>query len=254
MESLFSSDIFNYNCDIYVINNHSNFSIDDGFKDKTKVLNNNLRADFSTGHLSRNWNQAIINGFKSLVEPDCEIVIACQEDTIFLKDTFKRTFDLHKKYTFIQAGRGDNYMSFTPTAVKNIGLWDERFCNIGYQEADYFIRAYLYNRNSSTINDFSHKRFWNKEYDCYDAPILHPWFKTGQKVVDVSQAHKDSQKHHDISRAIFQAKWGKINDLEWNEEFFKALPPKPLIPNYIFYPYFEKNIIDLKGKGYVSQF
>ena len=69
--------------DLYVINNHSNLQIQSEYLDKITILNNDLRPDFSTGHLSRNWNQAIINGFQNLNEPDCDIVITNQDDTRF---------------------------------------------------------------------------------------------------------------------------------------------------------------------------
>ena len=68
LRSLFCSDLMNYDYEINVINNHSQINIDPKFK-KVKLLNNNLRVDFSTGHLSRNWNQALINGFQDLNNP-----------------------------------------------------------------------------------------------------------------------------------------------------------------------------------------
>jgi uncharacterized protein YkvS len=46
--------------DVYIINNHSNLDIDEKYLNRVTILNNDLRPDFSTGHLSRNWNQAII--------------------------------------------------------------------------------------------------------------------------------------------------------------------------------------------------
>jgi hypothetical protein len=57
--------------EIYIINNHSNLEINKEYLNNITILNNDLRPDFSTGHLSRNWNQAIINGFKSLKNPFC---------------------------------------------------------------------------------------------------------------------------------------------------------------------------------------
>ena len=66
---------------------------------------------------------------------------------------FQNCLELHKKYSFIQFGRGCGFMSFKPEAIKKIGLWDERFCNIGFHEADYFLRAFLFNNESTTLND-----------------------------------------------------------------------------------------------------
>jgi GT2 family glycosyltransferase len=124
--------------DIFIINNHSDLNIDVKYLDKITILNNELRPDFSTGHLSRNWNQAIINGFKDLKTPDCDILITNQDDTLFKENYINKLIELHKNFDLIQFGWGDNFISYTPNAIKQIGLWDERFCYIGYQEADYF--------------------------------------------------------------------------------------------------------------------
>ena len=133
--------------EIYIINNHSNLEINKEYLDNITILNNNLRPDFSTGHLARNWNQAIINGFQNLNNPDCDIVITNQDDTIFKENYINQIIELHKNFDLIQFGWGDNFISYTPNAIKRIGLWDERFCNIGYQEADYLLRA-AFNRSS----------------------------------------------------------------------------------------------------------
>jgi len=90
LKTLFESDFPIDNSDIYIINNHTNIYIEPQYEDKIKILNNDLRPDFSTGHLSRNWNQAIINGFKNLNEPDCDLVIACQNDTKFCKNWYSK--------------------------------------------------------------------------------------------------------------------------------------------------------------------
>ena len=60
---------------VNVINNHSNFYLDDVYKNDVKVLHNVVRPDFSCGHLSRDYNTAILNGFKSIISPDCDIQI-----------------------------------------------------------------------------------------------------------------------------------------------------------------------------------
>lgn len=67
--------------EIYIINNHSNSEINKDYLDNITIL----RPDFSTGHLSRNWNQAIINVFQNLKNPDYNIVITNQNDIIFRK-------------------------------------------------------------------------------------------------------------------------------------------------------------------------
>lgn len=36
---------------------------------------------------------------------------------------------------------GDALTSYTAAAISKIGLWDERFCNIGWQDLDYWFRV-----------------------------------------------------------------------------------------------------------------
>lgn len=159
LDSLFDSCNNLDNLDIFIINNHSNINIYDKFKYKVKVLNNQTRPDFSTGHLSRNWNQAIINGFKDINNPDCDILITSQDDTIFEKNYLEKSIELSKSFDFISYGTGDQFLIYNIRGIENIGLWDERFCNIGYQEADYFLRAIRYHRHVS-INDEHHHRLF----------------------------------------------------------------------------------------------
>mgnify|MGYP003342408573 CR=1 FL=1 len=93
--------------EINVINNHSNFSLNKEYDDIVKVWHNTLRPDFSTGHLSRNWNQAILNGFKSILKPDCDILITAQDDVEYCKNYITTLIEYHKKYNFIQTGKGE---------------------------------------------------------------------------------------------------------------------------------------------------
>jgi hypothetical protein len=125
LKTLFESDFPIDNSDIYIINNHTNIYIEPQYEDKIKILNNDLRPDFSTGHLSRNWNQAIINGFKNLNEPDCDLVIACQNDTKFCKNWYSKLIITMLKdgYKYITCGIGDQFQVFTTDSVKNIGLY-----------------------------------------------------------------------------------------------------------------------------------
>ena len=56
-----------------IINNYGTLSSE---SNDFEIINNALRPDFSTGHLSRNWNQALINGFKNLAEPEVDYVVS----------------------------------------------------------------------------------------------------------------------------------------------------------------------------------
>ena len=66
LTSLFKSDLNAIDYEVFIINNHSNFSIDEQFEKNVAILHNVLRPDNSTGYLTRNWNQALILGFGNL--------------------------------------------------------------------------------------------------------------------------------------------------------------------------------------------
>ena len=235
---------------VYIINNHSNFNIDSIYEPYVHVLHNSLRPDFSTGHLSRNWNQAIINGFRDLNNVDCDILITSQNDCEFDGDFISNLIELHKKYSFIQFGAGDNFMSYTVESIKKVGLWDERFCNIGYQEADYFLRQLLYNTHSCTINDYMHKRVHNPEKNNVVKNTPNGYSRG-------EESHFVSQQFHKHSENIYKIKWGNTPQAHnniWNYESLKKL--NPLIDSYILYPYFEKGIPTnvLNSQNYINIF
>lgn len=222
---------------VHIINNHTNFSLADDLKEHITVYHNLLRPNFSTGHLSRNWNQALINGFKNLNDPDCDIVITCQDDAIWKKDWVENLLNIHEQYDFYTCNDGDMLCSYKVDAVKKIGLWDERFCNIQFQEADYFLRANLYNSDKSSINDAHHGRTLNRTVCIADRP------DSGQ----MRPRGHDSNEHHGLSKNLFIQKWGerirwdgKITDIQHSN-----------LPSFFYYPYFEKHIENAKEKGYI---
>jgi hypothetical protein len=244
LESLFEGIRFYCNfiklIEIYIINNHSIFLLNNKFKSgerMVKVLHNVLRPDFSTGYLSRNWNQALILGFQNLQEPDANIVIACQDDTLFYPDWLKNIVSLHGKgYSFITYGWGDNFMSFTPEAVKQIGLFDERFIFSGVT-SDYFLRALKYNKNKSSINDYYHGRILNEEK-----------IKIADRPNNIKIHMEERKAHKDYGHTILHHKWNRITGTatKWTKEFIDNCPANIKFPQYIMYPYFEKDILTLK--------
>jgi hypothetical protein len=243
---------------INVINNHSHFFLEPGYANKVTVLHNSLRPDFSTGHLSRNWNQALLHGFKDLMNPANDIVVAVQDDVIFKEDWLPRLVDLHRRYSFITQGIGDAFCSYLPEAVKKVGLWDERFCGIGWSEGDYFLRSLIYNRQGCSINDSGHGRQHNPlEGNVFNRS---PTAATGKERADSQlivtpemnfdrkEAHITSMKFHALGQAIFRHKWG-LPDCPWTAEHYAV--SKPLVPNYMMYPYFEKDVEGLSDKNYI---
>lgn len=228
--------------EVFIINNHSNFSMDEKFKDCVTVLHNDVRPDFSKGHLSRNWNQAIINGFVNLNNPDCDIVITNQNDTVFHPNYLDEVIELHKTYDLVQLGAGDSFLSYTPNSIKKVGLWDERFSNIGYQEADYFLRALLYLGEKCTINDHHHSRVFNplQKNDVIVGGVING-FNRGEI------SHMESLPYHPIQHYLYKHKWHSVGEddmsttLYWND-LDKLKSARVKVPAYFYYPYFEKDM------------
>ena len=245
IESILNSDVKNKNFEIVVVNNYTTEFHLQNYCDTNavKVLHNYLRPDFSTGHLSRSWNQCIINGFKSLTNPDCDILVLAQDDNLFLPHWSSYLIEAHTTLDFITMGGGDQFHSYKPEHIKKVGLWDERFCNIGYQEYDYFIRSYIYNKQKISINDVKHKRTYNeiKNNIINDSDYLIGGMRNDQR-------HLNSVTYHSISRNVLFAKWGDAAE-PWNTSKLDEIN-KSNILNFIYYPYFEKDI-DTTNKNYM---
>jgi hypothetical protein len=253
---------------INVINNHSDFALEPAHERVVTVLHNRVRPDFSTGDLARNWNTALLHGFRDLKKPASDMVITVQDDVLFKADWLPRLIELHRRYSFITMGAGDAFCSYLPEAVRKIGLWDERFCNIGYQEGDYFLRALIYNREDSSINDRIHGRLHNAVEGNKFAPFGD--FKKGLENEDIEadpaeradsmlitvprmnldrkKAHLSSMRFHPLLHAVFRHKWG-LSDIQWTAEHHALR--RSLVPNYITYPYFERDIEGLREKNYI---
>lgn len=254
-------DSTGHQIEVNVINNHSSFYLDPKF-DKVNVLHNVLRPDWSTGHSARNWNQAFLLGFRSLHQPDCDLLITMQDDMVWSPDWLKGLLTIHQKYDFYTCSWGDGFCSYTPEAVKKIGMWDERFCNLGYLEADYFLRALIYNKECSSINDTGVGRVLNPigmNGEPYDVPVaatepswLHnPAFVANRpNALTGARRSLDSLAYHGHSLRMFHEKWLEVPPEFWSKELIADPPKKPACPTYILYPYFECDIYDLPGKGY----
>jgi hypothetical protein len=239
---LYRSDLIAYKFSIHIINNYKTLKGFEQYKEVSnfEILDNVTRPDFSNGHLSRNWNQALINGFVDLNKPDCDLVVCMQNDTFVKQTCFTKLVEYHKKYDFIQLGVGDQFMSFTPNAIKHIGLFDERFCSIQYQEADYFMAAYTLHRDKISINDkVAHDREWNKIGEVYDTMI--------EKDYSLNTKHH-THRWSEMHRRIFLKKWN-CDPQNWSKYLFTHTP-KINIERYFTYPYFEKNILTLKEQNY----
>jgi hypothetical protein len=226
--------------EIIIIDNFGNCKIED-YNLNIRIIKNELRPQFSTGHLSKDWNAGLVNGFKDLNNPDCDIVISCQNDTKFNKNWYSKLIINLLKYKYIACGIGDQFQAFTPEAIKNIGLYDERFCNIGFQEADYFLRALIYYSEHSSINDCIHGRTLN----LIKSKIIED---TECGFARKETSHMESFIYHGVSEHFWKLKWD-IDHVYWgkNNDIHSI---KPKILNYFLYPYFEKDILNLEEKYY----
>jgi hypothetical protein len=254
LDSIFSSDAYSHiqdnSIELFIINNYSILHIEDQFKNYIKVINNETRPDFSTGHLSRSWNEALILGFENLLNPACDLVITLQDDVLLNHNWYEKLLYLHKEkgLHFIQNGHGDAFCSYTVEAVKRVGLWDERFL-FGMQAADYFYRQLMFNYEDCTINDPIHGRVHNEiiKNNIQDS--------TSFLVKDnfIGTHWTDPTDDIRVATKLLELKYGSINYLNpWspeNKELSKTMTFKT--QNYIFYSYFEKDVYDLKKKGYI---
>ncbi len=279
--SLLASDITDYDYSIHIVNNYGSLQ---GFdEDRITVLDNLCRPDHCHGYLARNWNQCIVDGFKDLNNPDCDIVILIQNDTIIKSKCFSELIKSHEIYDFIQAGAGDQLMSFTPNAIKNIGLFDERFCKV-LQEADYFWSATTFHEKKSSINDAHHSRVLNP-VDKFTKWIGQDWSQrtgmlgAGERFIEFAFAffwdfvaiERNDESGCMIQKEVpsnvifrtkgmgsynamlFFTKWGIKEDNQ--EKRINSLPIKEnrmvMIDRHFIYPYFEKDILTLKEQRYL---
>ena len=245
--------------EVYIINNHSDFKLDDQFQDKVTVLHNMTRPDWDTGNLARNWNEALIHGFKDLKNPDCKIVTTMQNDIVLHPNWATNLLRLHQKYTFVAGCLGDNIVSYRPEAVMKIGMWDERFTSPAHKEADYYLRALIYNKEKSMIADVVHGRLLNShDYLPLDTREYRGNEPEWREQVKSSEDSRNAWYH---GTQILYWKWkdtwkeqpgyfGWVNG--WTEDFIENPPvPNEHTINFVQYPYFEKDI-ELKGKNYVG--
>jgi len=246
------------NTEVNIINNHSDFELDQQFVDKVNVIHNNTRPDWDTGNLARNWNEALLHGFKDLNNPDAKIVVTMQNDIDLAPNWASNLLNMHKKYTFITGQLGDNIVSYRPEAVKRIGLWDERFLTPANKEADYYIRALIFNKEKSLINDRVHGRLLNHD----DALTLDTSnYKGGETSWREIKTNKMSREGWYHTSQIFHWKWKDTWKEQpsyygwltrWSEEFIENPPTPPKVENFVQYYYFEKDVETLKEQNYVG--
>jgi hypothetical protein len=146
--------------------------------------------------------------------------------------------EIHKKYTLYQCSWGDCFLSILPDAIKTIGLFDESMCSLGYYEADFLLRAWLHNREKTTINDFYHYRMLNIT-------------TTVATRIDRKPGDARGYRYQDHSAKVFSTKWPGVEANGWYHSLFRNPPTGPATPVFMNYPYFEYDVEDLEKKGFV---
>ncbi len=185
IEALLTSDLKNFSHEIIIINNFGELELDPQHYSQVLIWDDFLRPDFATGHLARDWNAGLVNGFQDLNNPSSDIVVLIQGDEV-VKPTWASyvwNIMMVQGYTFLEFPDGDAFMAFRAEGVKKIGLFD----------------------------------------------------------------------YHDLAYHVFNRKWGGFQPFQkWLPEYDSSFfPQKPSIPTFMFYPYFEMNLLDLDIKNYV---
>jgi hypothetical protein len=229
------------NYEIYVINNYGYLK---PMPNNNFIgLNNILRLDTSTGHLARNWNQALMLGFEDLNNPKSDIVMLSQGDCFFQKDYLYKTIKAHETYEFIQQGNGDEFHSYKAEHIKKTGIWDERFCGIGFQEVDYFYRSCILNTENVAVN----KSFYLEDKSHNYFNIIDCESETGWERQD--ESHLASYNLiHQYCLDFLLTKYGIKEKLIIGEncnqliDLLRNEANLPEINTNVTYPYFEKDI------------
>jgi len=228
--------------EIYVINNYGYLK---PMPDNNFIgLNNVIRLDESTGHLARSWNQALILGFENLDNPACDIVILSQGDCVFKDGYLDRVIKAHEKYDFLQQGRGDEFHSYKAEHIKKAGMWDERFCGIGFQELEYFYRSFVFNDNI-----FINPNFHNIQMLEHDnsLDIVDTSAETGHARKDESHLNSVETAHNHCLR-LLEYKYGIKDRCTLGKDCYLLVlnlfsrKRYPEIDTYMTYPYFESGI------------
>lgn len=242
LKSLFEDTDYPLDGSVNVISNHTNHGISDSYLNRINLYENTCRPDWSTGHLSRSWNQCYLHGFKSLTNPDCDALLMVQDDTLFQDNFYKISCGLLQDYDMVQQGHGDACMLVTPELIRHVGIWDERFCQSRHA-ADYFWRCIMHRKEKSSFSDTIHKRIWQP---------IGQWELIKPESRDIAENHffPSSTEDQTISSKLMNMKY-EFDPFPWTDEKISKSPKRTMIENYIYYPYFEKDIYNLRDKGYV---
>ncbi len=225
------------NLSLTIINNYGTLPDYPGIT----ILNNVTRPDFSTGHLARSWNQCIINAFKDLRNPAVDCLVMIQIDAKFSNNWYANICEIPNDCYYFCVGRGDEMQFVRPEAIKRVGLYDERYCNIGHQEADYFLRTFIKIKNNCSILDYAHHRI----HDAFNGKFYESQFILHSISSGNIEAQRLSNAYSGMSYNIFRYKWKNCDVKDWHfqMEYINTLTSEfTNAKEFRYYPYFEKDI------------
>jgi|TARA_B100000287_G_scaffold425054_1_gene470747 hypothetical protein len=261
------------NCEVNIINNHSGLEVNDKFKDKVKIHHNMCRVDWSTGNLSADFNFALVHGFVDLKNPDAELVVTMQNDAVLDENWADCIVEQMKKYEFLVGYLGDNVVTYRPEHVIKTGLWDENYASVYHKESDYYLRSLIYNKDKCSINDLLHRRLHNYNPELTIDLIGERGFtitENGSSRWMESEQHQLLRDEQNYTKPFVDYYWkwkwegthslpmvkGDWNQggwlINWPDSLISDLPTAPKVPQFVKYPFFEKDVEDLVGKGFVT--
>ena len=177
-----------------------------------RVIRNELRPEKSPAFLARDWNAALMLGFGSLSSPEVDMVVLMQVDALVRPTFFERAMELHldRGYEFASYGRGDELHSYSPGALRRVGMWDELFAGLSYHEADYYLRAAidLGCERKAMVSDWWHGRLVDPlSIDQLHSEYLDLALLPGGMRPDSRRIHRASRHYAAFSLRRYAEKW-----------------------------------------------
>ena len=149
---------------VTVLANHPSVAIDpENQRDNLRVVLNQPRMPFAWGNLSKDWNYALLDGFRAWNNPDNVDWVILAQNNIVWRPGWLDELAKHTRLQFISQPTGDQVLAFRIGAVRRVGFFDERFATLHFHEVDYFNRAALQLGHEASINDdhHGHSSGWN---------------------------------------------------------------------------------------------
>jgi hypothetical protein len=148
------------------------------------------------------------------------------------------------RFCYMTFGHGDEVQVMTPEAVRRIGLYDERFCNIGFHEADCFLRALIAAPEAVSINDDFHGRVHNPVPNDVTEHVATGYSRRDPAHLASMAASfaygSEARPYHGISRRVFAHKWAGADPQNWGHA---ARSLRECAKQYMMYPYFKYHVV-----------